>query len=199
MRVGFFGGSFDPVHNGHLSLANQLMKIHHLDEVWFCPAALNPLKSDKPASGEDRLNMLRLAIEGTSGFRVIDDELKRDTPSYTIDTLRRLVKKNSHIQFHLLLGQDAIENFSKWHNVEELVQLVPLIIGRRGQNEPLFLEKILNADVKNAILKGMTETELMNVSATAIRESLRHKESCEKLIPLKVMDYIVAHHLYLDV
>ena len=200
-KVGLFGGSFDPIHFGHLNLAMELKEKHHLDEVWFCPAHINPHKLDAntPALALHRLKMVELAVAGIPGFRVIDNEISREGPSYTIDTLHALIadeaKTGNGRTFALLLGADAIPGFFRWHCPLEIVRLVPLFIGSRaGTLNISQLEG--DPEILAAIQKGMTETRLFDVSATAVRYRLSKGLYCGHLVPKEVLDYIYTNHLY---
>lgn len=126
--IGFFGGSFDPIHFGHISLAVHLMEAHHLDEVLFCPAFCSPFKTTKPpiASPEHRLAMLKLALE-LPQFQITTLELDQKTPSYTVDTIRKLALKG----LRLLLSDEAASHLNKWKETNELVRLAPPLIGPR--------------------------------------------------------------------
>src|SRR5271155_6860 len=125
-RVGFFGGSFDPLHIGHLSLAIAMQECGAIDEVLFVPAHISPFKTDRPpqASGQHRLQMLRLALAGLPGFSVSDIELRREAPSYTIDSIRMLMEQTQQT-FHLMMKETAISTLSSWKQAAELMQLAP--------------------------------------------------------------------------
>jgi nicotinate-nucleotide adenylyltransferase len=128
MKRGFFGGSFDPIHFGHIRLVVELMELHGLDEVLFCPAACSPFKTAHPphASGEHRLKMVELAIRDIPGCKASGIEIERGGASYTIDTLKELGG-----QWHLLLTDEAMTHFSKWKDAEELRKLAPPLSEKR--------------------------------------------------------------------
>jgi len=146
-RVGFFGGSFDPIHLGHLNIAIELAERHKLDEVLVCPTSQSPFKKEKPpiASKEHRRAMVTAAISPLPNFTLLDFELQKSMPCYTIDTIRQLIaideqhKKNK--SYFLLLGEDAIEHFHAWREVEELVKLATPLIGSR-QNKGLLKDNL---------------------------------------------------------
>jgi nicotinate-nucleotide adenylyltransferase len=165
--VGFFGGSFDPIHFGHITLAIELMEEHALDEVLFCPAYCSPFKTDKPpvAGPKDRLAMLKLALE-IPPFKITSWELDREGPSYTIDTIRAL--QTEGVQYRLLLSNEAAKDLKQWKEVEALVRLAPPLIGERKTP----------------------------ISSTQIRERLQKNLYCGHLIPAKVLEYIRKHDLY---
>jgi nicotinate-nucleotide adenylyltransferase len=133
-KIGLLGGSFDPIHFGHLNLAFELMERGQLEEVWFIPAHVNPLKTHiPPVSFEHRLAMLKLAVEGISPFKIKDLESRRPAPSYTVETLRLLLAEfTARVEsphFYLLLGEDSIASFVHWHLPHEIVKMAHLLIG----------------------------------------------------------------------
>lgn len=199
--IGIYGGSFDPIHLGHLNLATEIMEAHHLDEVWFCPAACNPLKEDQVlASASHRLEMIRLAIENEPRFKISEIELNRDGVSYTIDTVNELVAsqkgKLDPDSFALILGEDSAKDFFKWRQPEAIVQSVKLLIGSRP-NEKEKNKSFQGSDlVVQAIHQGLTPTRIMEISSREIRQRLLNKKYCYHLVPGKVMDYIVTNDLY---
>ncbi len=166
-KVGFFGGSFDPIHFGHIALALRLLEAHQLDEILFCPAFCSPFKLDRPplAQAEHRLAMLKLALDHPK-FQICPLEIERGGPSYTIDTLRILKKEGTC--FRLLLSEEAALYLDRWKDSEELVRLSPPLIGPRERD----------------------------ISSTDIRARLKKKLYCGHLIPAKALDYIYAHRLY---
>lgn len=199
-KIGIYGGTFDPIHLGHIKLAEELMKAHALDEVWFCPAYINPHKMDlEPVSAKDRLAMIQLAIEHEPRFKILDTEIFRESPSFMIDTLQELLatqagKADPH-QFYLLLGEDTLVGFLDWKQPLEIVRLVPLLIGRRIQNfsSPDFSQ---NPEIAEAVEKGWTPTGILGISSTEIRRHLQEGDDCSSFLAGKVLDYITSHRLY---
>lgn len=198
MRVGLLGGTFDPIHFGHLNLAFELMEKKELDQVWFIPAQVNPFKLSNPPTGMvHRMKMVELAIQGIPQFHLKDLEKNRPSPSYTVDTIRALLKQEPFHEFFLLLGEDAAFQFSTWHLPEEIVRLVPLLVGsRRGG---LLLPEAscgINPIIREAIQRGLVETHLMDISATEIRHRLKEGKPCGHLTPSSVLRYIEDNRLY---
>jgi nicotinate-nucleotide adenylyltransferase len=188
-KLGLFGGTFDPIHFGHLNLALELLEKEGLDEVLFCPARTSPFKKTHPplASPEDRLAMVKLAIEGISAFRLSTLELARSGPSYTIDTLRAL--RAPDVQLYLLLSSDALEDFHLWKEADEILELSrPLIGARTGFLSP--------QKIPEALQKGIISTRALDISSTEVRDRLKKRLYCGHLLPAKVLDYIQKHHLY---
>lgn len=199
VKVGFFGGSFDPIHFGHLRIAKELAVACHLSQVWFCPANVNPFKLEKASIPiEHRLNMIQLAIEDEPLFALLDIEAKREVPSYTIDTIKELValeeKSTSPRQIYLILSDETAPQFFDWKLSEEIVKLVPLLVGSRFQT-PL---KNIQGDsfIVEALEKGWHPTVPLEISSTEIRERLFNGQSCEAYVPKKVLDYIFQNKLY---
>lgn len=198
-KIGLYGGTFDPIHFGHLNLAIQLSEIHQLDEVWVIPAKISPHKSQtKPISVEQRIAMTQLAIAEIPHFKLLDIESKREGPSYTVDTLRILKKDFPKDQFFLMLGNDSIPGFFQWHQPEEIVSLAPLLIGQRNGQD--YLKEVKNnSSIVDAMKKGMTKTRIVEISATEIRDRLKKKMYCGHLLPSKVIDFITQNSLYLQI
>lgn len=194
--IGFYGGSFDPPHYGHLLLAKEMQKIHHLDEIWFCPANLNPHKAGRiPAPALMRLEMLNLAIDEIPSGKIIDIELKREGPSYTVDTLRTLTAEFSDVKFKLILGEDACSSFFKWKEPEEVIRLADPLVGARSS---LIFPKDIPGSPKilEALKSGWTPIKFLEISSTEIRRRLKNGEDCSSLLPAKILDFILKNHLY---
>jgi nicotinate-nucleotide adenylyltransferase len=192
-KIGILGGSFDPVHFGHLNLAVNMMEACQLDEVLFVPASVSPFKESAPpkASAQHRKQMLSLTIEPVGQFRLLDWELQSKGPSFTIDTVRKLCSDASS-EFHLLLGDDQLENFARWKEAAELIRLAPPLIGTRERahlaKAPIeFQEKLRKVQVK---------IPRFEISSTEIRKRLSEKKFCGHLIPATVIEYIEEHQLY---
>lgn len=193
-RTGFFGGTFDPIHNGHLNLALSLLEAHGLDRVLFCPANRSPGKKENGpiAPNEMRKKMVELAIAKIPQFALCDLELKREGPSYTIETIRLLIKQNPNETFFLILGEDMLEGLEKWKEVETLLELAPPLVGTRPSNGVKTLPK----SIQDKVVKGRTLIQQMEISSTLLRERLHKKMYCGHLIPSKVLDFIEEKRLY---
>lgn len=199
-RIGLLGGTFDPLHFGHINLGLEMQEKHSLDEIILCPAATSPFKTNQTplASAEDRLKMAQLAAAELKGWRVIDWELRRKGPSYTIDTVRAIhddaEKSKEKISLHLLLGQDILEKLAEWKEVEELLRLAPPLIGvRKGEGINL---KGLPPSLEKICQEGKTPTRVFEISSTLVRERLKRKLYCGHLVPAKILDFIHQHQLY---
>lgn len=180
--IGIFGGTFDPIHLGHLNLAINLLEKCRLAKILFIPAFISPLRmGENPVAPQKRLEMVRLAVEGIPHFEVSDIEIRRGGPSYTVDTLRLLKKEFPDIA--LLLGEDSLETFPRWKESDTIVREVPIRVGSRR-----VTSKILH--------EGLIDIPLFDISATDLRDRLKKRLYCGHLIPPKVLDYIHENQLY---
>jgi nicotinate-nucleotide adenylyltransferase len=199
MRIGFFGGSFDPPHRGHLAVAQAAASAFHLQRVMMAPVALQPLKRDcAEASFEDRLRMVELLCQGTKGIEAsaADGPRANGEPNYTIETLRQLRERlPESSEIFVIVGADAFLTFRRWRDPEELLQMAQWIVVSRPHAakhswEDLQLTEAQRARVHE--LQGVSEP----ASATLVRKRLHAGESCEDMVPALILDYIHARHLY---
>lgn len=196
--LGIFGGSFDPVHNGHLALARACQEQAALDEVWFTPTAIQPLKQQGPqATNADRVEMLRLAIDNgpASNWRVCTIEIDRGGKSYTIDTLRQLHEELPTTTIFFMIGSDAIRDVAHWKEPREIFRLAtPLVVHRAGEPEPdlATLSTLCQADTQPQVVR----MKPVDVSSTEIRRRVHRGESIDGLAPAAVARYIAEHGLY---
>lgn len=200
-RVGLLGGTFNPIHFGHLNLALEIQEKRDLEEVWFIPSLLSPLRTHEALiSPEHRLNMLALALGPVPGFQICPVELERPPPSYTIDTIKEIVSLYPEPLFHLILGEDSLIRFQEWKEPDEIVRLLPLLIGsrRHSELESRFPSLGLSQEITEAIRKGLVATRQLEISASEVRERLKKRLYCGHFLPLKVLDYICANQLYFN-
>ncbi|MBQ8514542.1 MAG: nicotinate (nicotinamide) nucleotide adenylyltransferase [Ruminococcus sp.] len=196
-RIGIYGGSFDPVHNGHLHLAETARKRLRLDEVIFVPAHVSPFKQEKTgtADGMHRMAMLELALEDKPGLTVSDYELRQEGVSYTVHTLRHFRALYPEEQLVLLMGSDMLLSFQRWYCWPELMKLAELGCMART---PEDAEK-LHAQAEILAPYGRVQIicdGILPLSSTKIRKNLKKGEDCSCYLPEKVVQYIGAHHLY---
>ena len=196
-EIGFFGGTFDPIHLGHVNTVVQIKELANLKEVIVCTTFLAPHKVNKPpiASAEDRLQMTYLAFEGIPYVTVSDIEIKREGLSYTIDTLKEIAEKRKGQRLRLILEEDALANFHLWKEKDEILKIAPLLIGSRSYISQGFAEKYFetfNFDLKKDYIK----IKEMDISSTYIRDRLKKNLYCYHLLPKEVLDYIYKHRLY---
>lgn len=200
-KIGLFGGTFDPIHYGHLNLAFELMEKKKLDEVWFIPAFLNPLKQHHSiTSFEHRSKMVSMAIQGIPQFSLKEIEKELPSPSYTLQTLKALRSQMTFPfspLFYLFLGEDVLTKWMHWKSPEEILDLASLLIGTRSV-ENFSLDSIgLSPKIREAVEKGLTKTRLLDISSTEIRKRISSGLFCGHLLPSSVIDYIHQNHLYL--
>ena len=191
MRIGIYGGSFNPIHRGHTELAASIVRQGLVDELWLLVSPLNPLKRDAAsdiAEYEHRLNMARLATEGIEGVKVSDFERHLPIPSYTITTLGELRKAYPAHEFVLVIGADNWERFPRWYHAREIIDTYSILIYRRPGCE--MDETLLPPSVQ------VVDTPLYDISSTEIRESVKKGRMPLKWVDRKVATYIRVHHLY---
>lgn len=191
-QIGLYGGTFDPIHFGHINLAIEMYEKGELDEILFCPNYISPLKVENPplASAKERLDMTKLAIWDIPYFSLWDEEVKKGGISYTIDTIKALKKKFTDSAVRLIVAEDAMSEFTKWKDYKEILQLAPLLIGSRSA----LSQKGMNLEIAR---QKLILTRNLEISSTDIRERLKKGLYCGHLMPLKVLDYIKQNSLYL--
>lgn len=195
MRVGLLGGTFDPIHSGHMAAARAGLLCGRLDEVLLVPAGWPPHKGTPHASAGERLEMCRLAVEGLPAMGVWDVEIRRPGRSFTVDTLLKFREERLADTPVLLLGWDAAIQIRGWDRWEELLRLADLVVFRRpGLPEPEARD--LGRVGLGAARVTLCEEETPEVSATELRALLVSGDSLAGMVPAPVEDYIRAHQLY---
>jgi len=190
-RLGILGGTFDPIHSGHLILAEQLKDELKLQKVIFIPSANPPHKENHPVSpAKDRLKMVKIAIQDNPDFLISDIELRRGGKSYTIDTLTRLVKFYKDSELFFLLGSDAIDELPTWKEPDKIFQKVKVVIALRPGFDRInqknrFVQKSLVVPING-----------LNISSSQIRERIREGKSIRYLVPPGVEKFIRSKKLY---
>jgi nicotinate-nucleotide adenylyltransferase len=195
MRLGVLGGTFDPMHNGHVAAAEAAVDCANLDEVVFVPTGNPPHRPPAEASPLQRLEMCRLATADDPRFAVSDIEVTRDGPSYTLDTLWALRGANPHAELFLVLGWDAASQLRSWYRPDEVLAIAPIVVvSRPGRNAPA------EADIRSA---GLDPARILlcprttpSVSGSEIRRAIAAGKSVAGMVPPAVERYITAHHLY---
>jgi nicotinate-nucleotide adenylyltransferase len=195
MKVGLFFGSFNPVHVGHLVLANYMVSFTDLEEVWFIVSPHNPLKKKKTLLDErHRLQLVRLAIDDHPKLKASDIEFKISRPSYTINTLAHLKEKYPLVNFTLILGTDNLQNFHKWKNYKEILNHHELYVYPRINNisslpsDDVLLEK--HPKVK------MVDAPMVEISSTFIRNAIKEKIDVRYFMTPAIWNYITEMHFY---
>ncbi len=190
MNVGVFGGSFDPVHSGHLAIALAALEQVPLERVVFVPARRSPLKEGVPAASEaDRLTMLQLATGDEPRFAVSRIELDRPAPSYTVDTLEALAGEG---RLFLILGADAAGDLPRWRDEQRVRELSTLVVARRSPRAPGAPPGSDHADPAAIVL----DTPLMDISARELRARAARGRSLRYLVPDAVWRYVEEHRIY---
>ena len=180
IRTGIFGGSFNPIHNGHISLARQLREKAGLDEVWLMVSPQNPLKATADLlDDESRMEMAHLAVAGEEGIIASDYEMHLPKPSYTWNTLQALKQDYPDREFVLMIGGDNWQMFDKWYRADDIRNEFQIIVYPRRGSEG-----------------GIDGLELIDISSTEIRERIKAGKDINRMVPKAVAEYINEHHLY---
>ena len=198
-RVGIFGGTFDPIHMGHLIVAETIMDEFHLDKVVFIPAAVPPHKLDKQISpAKHRYMMTMLATCSNPRFQVSDMEMHRQGPSYSRDTLAQLIEEHGRdTEFYFIVGADSVENLHTWNRIDELLAMCHFIGASRPGCMP-DMEKIAQRFGPLAEKIHCLETPELEISSTEIRHRVGQKRTIRYIVPETVEQYIYKEKLYLD-
>ncbi|MCC9604836.1 nicotinate-nucleotide adenylyltransferase [Blastopirellula sp. JC732] len=200
MRLGIFGGSFSPVHFGHLLLAEYAREQLSLNEVWFVPAATPPHKLDQAlASDADRVAMLQMAIAGNEAFTVCPLELERGGVSYTVDTLKQIKELLPDAELFLLIGGDSLAEFPTWRNPAEICQLAaPAVMRRPGSPEPDWsvLAPYCSAERLASFAGNLVDVPGIGLSSTEIRRRCAAGETIRYQTPRAVEMYIETKRLF---
>ena len=182
-KIGIYGGSFDPIHHGHLILAREAREALDLEKVILVPAAVSPLKRRATAaSGDMRLKMLHAAIEGEEGFAIDDCELRRPPPSWTIDTVLEIRQRETDSEIYLLIGEDNVATLDRWRRFDELKKMVRFVVLDRTGSQ---------AQRDYQIVRGK-----IDISATEIRKRVAQGQSIRYLVPPAVEEIIQREKLY---
>lgn len=189
MKVGLFFGSFNPIHIGHLAIANYVVEYTDLDQLWFVVSPQNPLKKKSSLLADyHRLALVRIAIQDDNRFKASDIEMKLPQPSYTVDTLAYLREQYPEKEFVIIMGADGLETFDKWKNYKYLVaNYVRYVYPRPGVN---------TAEFKNTENCKFVDAPLMDISSTFIREAIKQGKDVRYFLNTKVYQYIDEMNFY---
>ena len=198
MRVGILGGTFDPIHVGHVAAASAAVECANLDRVLFVPSAQPPHRAAALAPAPDRFEMCRLAIQGEPRFEVSDVEIQRGGRSYTVDTLLALRQLRPADDLSLILGWDAARLLRNWRDPEKVIELASIvIISRPGTPRPQQSD-FVDAGLYSGRFTFCDLQTTPDVSGSAVRRAIGRGESVAGKVPEQVERYIAAHHLYAD-
>lgn len=201
-RIAIFGGSFNPIHNGHLLVAQAVFESFGFDQVLLVPCQVSPFKQGQDgallADASQRLDMLRLAVGSDSRFDICDIEAKRQGVSYTIDTVRQLMANYPDTAFSLVMGMDSLLDLYRWRQANELVSLCDIVTVQRPGCDVALSPSDLHfpLDVAEKILKNCMRGRLCDISSTEIRQRVAEGRSIRYLVPLAVEAYIIQNNLY---
>ena len=208
--LGILGGTFDPIHYGHLRPAQEVLRVLDLAEIRVIPAADPPHSRPRVATPEQRLRMVELAVTGVPGFTLDDREFRRGGPSYTVLTLESLRREFGERPLCLLLGLDAFEGIETWHQWQRLPELAHFIVMTRpgwefpaGARLPPWVRdrQVRDTSMLNQASAGKIYYQAVtpqDISATQIRDALARDEPVEALLPSAVLEYICANHVYVN-
>lgn len=196
MKIGIFGGAFNPVHNGHLNIADAFYEDLKLDKMLLIPTANPPHKSGAGLlSGDDRINMLRLAIENKP-YEISTIEFERNDKSYTYNTLLELKRLYPEADLFLIIGADQIINFEKWYRYSDILDMVTLCVSARESEEEkqIIIKSAQRLGIQDRFY--MSGRAVLRVSSSEIRDKIKNGSDVSKLLPKKVFDYISEKGLY---
>ena len=184
-KIAIYGGTFDPIHHGHLIVAREALERLGAEQVIFIPARVSPLRKTAPvATDEIRLLMIKAAIENEPGFSVDDCELLRPSPSYTIDTIEQIRQRNSEATIYCLIGEDNVDKLTKWRRFADLEKMVHLVVLDRSGQQPHHAYPIIRRKI--------------DISATEIRKRVATGRSIRYFVPPAVEEIIRGEKLYLE-
>ncbi len=199
MKIGIIGGSFDPIHLGHLAMAEYLREIKNLDKILFIPTGNAPHKTYESLA-EQRLEMVKLAIEDNEYFSFCQIEVLKETTSYTAETLKELKEKWPEAEFNFIIGTDNLFSIEKWYKIEELGKLTKILVSNRIYNEGLSIEEVMEKckflENQFNLKIDIVDSPVFEISSSDIRRRIKNHMSIKYLLPKKVEDYIRDNGLY---
>jgi nicotinate-nucleotide adenylyltransferase len=198
MNIGLYFGTYNPIHVGHLIIANYMVDYTNLNQVWLVVSPQNPLKSKASLLADyHRLSLVRVAIEGNSKLKASNIEFDLPKPSYTIDTLAYIQEKHPEHSFSLIMGEDNLRTFHKWKNYEEILKNHSIYVYPRALTEQERLEQDNNNHIfSNHPKITKCDAPVMKVSASFIRKAIRENKDVRYLLSESVYDYVTEMHFY---
>ncbi|MGC8976276.1 MAG: nicotinate-nucleotide adenylyltransferase [Candidatus Ratteibacteria bacterium] len=187
-KIGLFGGTFDPIHYGHLIVAEKAREEFSLDYIIFIPAGIPPHKKKVYASPSDRFKMIEIAISDNPYFKVSDIEIFKKEKCYTYDTLMKLKRENPKAEFFLIIGEDSLYDIPNWYKAEKLVKEIVFLVAKRSERESFNI----NFPVKYKII----HSPFVDISSTHIRNCIFENKTVKYLVPDRVLEYIKRESIY---
>ncbi len=188
MPIGLYFGSFNPIHVGHLIIANHVLNLNQIEQIWFVVTPQNPFKPVKSLLNEfDRLHLVQIAVENDSRLRASDIEFKLPKPSYTSHTLAYLKENYPNREFSILMGSDSFQNLPKWKNADQIIKNYPILI---------YLRPGFSVENDHGAKATILEAPLLNISASEIRKLSAQGKSIKYLVPEVVEQEIIKSRLY---
>lgn len=196
-NIGLYFGTFNPIHVGHLVIANYMADYTDLDEVWLVVSPQNPLKKKESLLADfHRLNLVRIAIEDNLKLKACNEEFNMPIPSYTINTLTHLKEKNKETKFHLIMGEDNLRSFHKWKNYEDIISHHKIYVYPRVLTE----QEIEDKESKDSKFTHQNiikcEAPIMKISSSFIRKAIKSKKDVRYLLTEKVFKYVEEMNFY---
>lgn len=196
-KIGLLGGTFSPIHNGHIELAKRAYNAFSLDEVWFIPSGISYMKRDqKIPSGQIRLEMVSHAIENTSYFKASDIEIKRQGNSYTYETLQELKNLYPDDTFYFIIGDDTLFTMESWYKPEEIFRLATILVMVRDFSQEAVDSKCEELKEKYGATALSVKAPAIDISSSVIRKRIQDRLSISDLVPDSVEKYIKENQLY---
>lgn len=201
MKIGLYFGTFNPIHIGHLIIANHMAEYSGLEKIWMIVTPHNPLKNKKTLLDDhERLQLVNLATEDYPKIKPSDIEFKLPQPNYTVNTLAHLQDKFPQHEFSLIMGEDNLKSIHKWKNYEVILKNYPIYVYPRIASENL-VDKKNSSETENLIFKNnpnvhFIDAPIVEISSTFIRENIKNKKNVQPLLPSKVWEYIDHNNIY---
>lgn len=195
-KIAIIGGTFNPIHIGHLAIAQEAVDFKQLDEIIFIPAGVPPHKNKNIISGNKRLEMVKLAINNNEKFIFSDYEIKKSTKSYSIETVEYIQKIFKNCQLYFIMGEDSFMSIETWFRYEEFLKKVNVLVAKRSIGNIDLLREKISKFVNNGYCVEEIPAVFLDISSTYIREKIRNNKSAKYYLQEDVYNYIVEEGLY---
>ncbi len=199
-KFGIMGGTFDPIHLGHLVIANEVLNKYSLEKIIFIPAGKPPHKKGPKACSFDRFVMAELATLSNDKFTVSDIEIEKEEKSYTVNTIRELLSIYEDTEFYFITGADAVITLPDWHEADNLLKLCRIVaVSRPGFDISEIEKMLLKINAQNDTRIELLQVPMLQISSTDIRERIKNGMSVKYLLPESVEQYIIKNNLYAEI